>query len=208
MEQNDVRTAHLKHYSSCRHYQVEFHGFGRSMNASMDVEASYDAASGKSFRVIDESGSHVLLNHVLHKLLDTEKDDSREKDSGLTPANYEFKYLGTAFENGRQQFMFRVEPKARKKLLYRGKIWVDAHDYALVKVEAEPAVNPSFWIKNTNIHQLYLKSGEFWLPAQNRSETKVRMGGIAILTIDYGAYQIDAASSDSPLTADRLVSNQ
>jgi hypothetical protein len=28
------------------------------------------------------------------------------------------------------------------------------------------------------------------LPEKNRSETKVRIGGTAVLTIDYGIYQI------------------
>ena len=29
-----------------------------------------------------------------------------------------------------------------------------------------------------------------WLPHQNRSESKIRVGGTAVLTIDYGVYPI------------------
>jgi hypothetical protein len=32
--------------------------------------------------------------------------------------------------------------------------------------------------------------GGFWLPQQNRSETKVRIGGTAVMRIDYGAYRV------------------
>jgi len=71
------------------------------------------------------------------------------------------------------------------------RIWIDAGDYAVVRVEAQPAENPSFWIKNTDIHHVYAKSGEFWLPQTNTSESKVRLGGTAVLTIDYGTYQFE-----------------
>jgi hypothetical protein len=33
------------------------------------------------------------------------------------------------------------------------------------------------------------------LPAQNKSESKVRVGGTAVFTIDYGAYQIVSNAS-------------
>ena len=67
---------------------------------------------------------------------------------------------------------------------------MDAADFALAKVEAEPAKNPSFWISRTRIQFTNAKRGDFWLPEKNRSETKVRIGGTAVLTIDYGVYQI------------------
>jgi hypothetical protein len=84
-----------------------------------------------------------------------------------------------------------VEPIVASKFLYRGKIWVDARDFAVAKIEAEPAKNPSMWISRTEIAFTSAKTGDFWLPEQNRSETKVRIGGSAVLTIDYGSYQVD-----------------
>jgi hypothetical protein len=65
----------------------------------------------------------------------------------------------------------------------------------VVKFEAEPAKSPSFWIARTLIHQSFAKTGDFWLPRQNRSETKVRIGGTAFLTIEYGTYQIESNAS-------------
>ncbi len=41
----------------------------------------------------------------------------------------------------------RVEPQTNNKLLFRGRIWVDAEDFAVVRIEAVPAKNPSFWTK-------------------------------------------------------------
>ena len=81
-------------------------------------------------------------------------------------------------------------PKMKNKFLYRGKIWVDAKDFAVVRIKAEPAVNPSFWIKRTEIEHTYEKIGQFWLPAENRTESVIRLGGVAHLSIEYKDYKI------------------
>jgi hypothetical protein len=70
---------------------------------------------------------------------------------------------------------------------------VDAEDFAVVRLEAEPAKNPSFWTKNSEFELLYLKVSDFWLPARNRSISSIRLGGHAELTIQYTNYQITAA---------------
>jgi hypothetical protein len=67
---------------------------------------------------------------------------------------------------------------------------VDAADFAVVKMETEPAKSPSFWIARTLIHYTSAKTDGFWLPEQMRSETKVRIGGTAVLTINYGSYTV------------------
>lgn len=208
VEQNAARNQRMKYFTSRRHYNVEFHGLGKSMAADMHAQVTYNAASGKTFQILDESGSHLLLNHVLKKLLETEQDDSRQQRAGLTPANYNFQFETTALENGRTLYVFRVLPKVKSKLLYRGKIWIDADDYAVVRVEAQPAENPSFWIKSTDIHHIYAKNGEFWLPETNRSESKVRLGGSAVLTIDYGTYQFDEPHGLSPAESAEIAAHK
>jgi hypothetical protein len=91
-------------------------------------------------------------------------------------------------------------PVTDSKFLYRGRIWVDAADFALTRIKAEPAKNPSFWIQRPQITFSSTKTGDFWLPTSNRSETKVRVGGTAVFTIDYGTYQIDTVPSSATAT--------
>ena len=57
-------------------------------------------------------------------------------------------------------------------------------------METEPAKSPSFWISRTLIHYTSTKTDGFWLPEQVSSETKVRVGGTAVLTINYGSYDV------------------
>jgi hypothetical protein len=188
---NRARADGLKHYQSLRHYEVSYKGYAVQLDAKLTVEADYDAVSGKTFRIVSQSGSSLLVDKVLKRLVESERDAQQNKKANdLTPANYKFQLTGIEEAACRPAYILEVEPLVASKYLYRGKIWVDAADFAVAKIEAEPAKNPSLWISSTAINHEYLKTDGFWLPAQNRSKSKMRMGGTAMLTIDYGTYQV------------------
>jgi len=95
----------------------------------------------------------------------------------------------------------RVYPKLRSKYVYRGLVWVDGADFAVTRIEAEPAENPSFWTKKSQIHQEYGKVQGFWLPLKNESVSYIRLGGRATLTIEYTDYRVQAVQpSAAPST--------
>lgn len=195
IEANKKRTDDLKGYTEDRTYSVTYHGFPVSLSATMVVEATYEAPETKHFRILSLTGSKLLADRVLKRLLSTEEAAARNpQETALDPANYSFTLVGQESFDGRPCYLLAVVPKTDNKLLYRGTIWVDADDYAVTKINAEPAQNPSFWIRSTEIHHVYAKTGPFWLPEHNESDTHVRMGGSAVLTIDYGAYKTTETS--------------
>jgi len=184
---NRAQTNELKHYEALRHYQVQYKGFSANLVGKMEVSVTFDAASGKSFRIVSQSGSKLLCDKVLKKAVDSEVEAAHDQAAtALTPANYKFQLAGTESLEGRPAYVLDVEPVKDSKFLYRGKIWVDAADFAVVRIKAEPAKNPSFWIQRPQITYTSAKTGDFWLPTSNRSETKVLIGGTAVFTIDYG----------------------
>jgi hypothetical protein len=194
-EANQRRAEDLKHYSGTRNYHLEYHGLG-AISADMVVEAQYDAPGTKRFRVISEQGSKLIRNKVFKKLLEAEQeaaDPATQRKTALSRENYEFKLLGEEVLDGRRCYVVDVAPRTNNKFLYRGKVWIDAEDFAVTQIDAKPAVNPSFWIRRTAIHHRYIKVGEFWLPGQNRTISNIRLGGTATLTIDYGHYVISPA---------------
>ena len=192
---NQARAGELKHYQSVRHYEVEYKGYSAKIDAKLVVRADYDAVTGKTFQILSQSGSTLLIDKVLKRLLESENDADHDKTStALTPANYTFSLEGIENLDGRPAYVLDVQPLVESKYLYRGKIWVDAADFAVARIAARPAKNPSFWISSTAINHQYTRTDGFWLPAQNRSETKVRVGGTAVLTIDYGKYRVTPES--------------
>ena len=193
---NARRAQSLRGYRGKRDYKVSYHSFLSNRDAEMQVMVSFTAPDKKSFSVTSQSGSKLLINHVLLKLLDSEKEAVQQQNrtqSELSPRNYDFSLASTEHASSGEQYVLNVKPKIASKFLYNGKIWVDATDFAVVRMEGEPAKNPSFWISRTRIAYDFTKLGDFWFPAHTKSETQVRMGGRASLSIDYSDYEISTA---------------
>jgi hypothetical protein len=207
VQMNLYRVQALHAYRGTRTYRVEYHGFPGTRSAQMVVNVKYLSPGTKEFIVQSATGSKLIIDKVIKRLLEAEKealDAEVQRRSALTEDNYRFTLIG--YESGLSgaRYVLRMEPRTKDKFLYRGRIWVDAEDFAVVRLEAEPAKNPSFWTKNSEIEQVYMKVSDFWLPAYNRSVTAIRLGGHAELTIDYKDYEITGASRVSTLSMVRL----
>jgi hypothetical protein len=192
-QNNHQRALALRSYEGRRSYSLTYHGITGSRAAELEVVAHYQAPESKSFNVVSQSGSKVLQSKVLERLLESEREAAQvdnQRGTALTPENYKFTLLGSRPSPYGGCYRLGVEPKREDKFLYRGEICVNAADFAVESVNAEPAKNPSFWIKKTRIEHRYQKIGQFWLPAFNQTVTSVRLGGTATLNIVYSAYEL------------------
>lgn len=195
---NQLQEKTLQGYQGKRHYSLVYRGFTRTITAGMDVEVNYERGSGKTFKIISQEGSGTLCDRVLKRALDSEREASLDKSStALNSVNYKFQFVGMDRVGDRPAYILNVEPITPSKFLYKGKIWVDTVDFAVTKMEVQPAKNPSFWISRTQIHHSNEMTNGFWMPEKNQSETKVRIGGTAVMTINYLQYQITAQSNSS-----------
>lgn len=193
---NLQRERALRAYTARRIYEVNYRGIFGRRHAQLVVDAAYESPANKKFTIVSQSGSKFLLQRVLLRLLDSESEavqDNNRVRTALTPQNYSFSFLGLEDGPNGSLYVLKVVPKVRNKFLYRGKIWIDPQDFAIVQIEGEPATNPSWWIRRTQIRHKYAKLGQFWLPVHNQSVSQVRMGGKAVLTIEYDNYRITSA---------------
>jgi hypothetical protein len=194
---NAERARQMRSYQGKRIYRLEYHGFPGARSAEMVVDVKYEAPGTKEFTIQSETGSKLIIDRVFKKLLQSEKEAleaENVRSTALNEENYVFTLLDYEINSAGSLYVLSVEPRRKDKLLYSGRIWVDGEDFAVVRIEAEPAKNPSFWTRNTRIEHRYVKVNSFWLPAQNHSLTTVRLGGRADLTIDYQDYQVTPAS--------------
>ena len=193
VQRNDERARALTAYEGTRIYRLEYHGFPGGRSAEMTVKVEYRSPGIKEFEIQSETGSRLLIERVFHKLLQSEKEavtGENQPHVALNNENYRFALAGYESMPTGPCYVLSVEPLTKSKFLYRGRIWVDAEDFAVVRIEAAPAKNPSFWTKDTRIEQRYAKVGDFWLPVFNRSSSSIRLGGLAEFTIDYHYYHI------------------
>jgi len=186
---DDHRLAALAGYTGVRRYRFE--NKTSNKRAEITSRVACDNAGVKTFEVISESGSGFVRNHIIRKMMDAEQEASQKgdrHDSRIIPDNYDFRLIGTDVLGGRSSYVLEVNPKTRNKFLIRGRIWVDAEDFAIARVEGQPAKNPSFWIRSVQIVQRYERTGQFWLPAGNQSVAQARIFGTTEVSIDYFDY--------------------
>lgn len=200
MAANTQRAQALRGYRGKRIYHLDYKGLFGTHQAEMEVEAIYTAPDKKEFKILSESGSRLLINRVLLKLLNSEaeaQEEQNRKSLEISPANYDFSLDEIEHTSGGDFYVLNVRPKNKNRYLYRGKIWVDTHDFAVVRMQGEPQKNPSIWVSHTEIEYRWANKDSFWLPIHNVSVTQVRMGGKGVLTIDYTDYRITGVSPAS-----------
>lgn len=86
--------------------------------------------------------------------------------------------------------------------LIEGRIWVNVKDSSIVRIEGQPARNPSFWVHDVHFVHTYQRVGQFWFASSTRSTSEVRIFGPSKLTIENYDYELNppkdrAAEGDS-----------
>jgi hypothetical protein len=185
-----VRQSEMTGYMAVRHYTA----VTNKRKAEMLVRIVCASDGTKQFSVLTEEGSGAIRKHVLHKLLKEEEEASHRgtrEDTRLIPANYEFRLIGKESLDSGPAYVLEVSPKTSNKYLINGKIWVDARDYSIVRIEGQPARNPSFWVHGVHFVHTYQKIGQFWFASSTHTTSEVRIFGTAELTIDNSGYALN-----------------
>jgi len=199
------RTATFSGYTAMRRYHFENKKVGKS--ADVTVRVICDQTGAKTFEVTEESGSGFVRRRIIRRMIDAEREASgkgEHQQTRILPQNYDFTLLGTEVVDGRPSYVLEVSPKSENQFMVRGRIWVDAADFAVTRVEGRPAKNPSFWIRSVKVVHRYNRVGKFWLPVSNQSRADVRVFGQTDVRIEYFDYSItdaraktDSASGES-----------
>ena len=189
LAQNKRRNERLPNYSVTRTYQIQT--LEGKLAAQTVVRMDYRAPDAKTFEKTSEKGSGIVRHLVFDRLMDSESESSTGKehrDSALTPANYDFRFVGLEDVGPYHCFVLEVAPKRKDKYLFEGKIWIDSQDFAVARIEGHPAKKPSFWINHADFVREYQKVDEFWLPLRDETQVEVKIYGKRVLTVEHGPY--------------------
>lgn len=193
---NRLRDAQLEHYSVVRTYEVRNHE--GKLSAQEVVRMEYQAPGNKTFQKTSEKGSGKVRHMVFDRLMESESETAAGRehhDSALTPANYTFTRIGEEDLGPYHCYVVQATPKRQDKYLFEGSIWIDAQDFAVVKITGHPAKKPSFWINRADFVRQYQKIGEFWVPSRDETIVHMRLLGKKLFTIDHEEYSINAGEN-------------
>ena len=183
-------------YEGTRRYTLDNEKFQKHAELVVSVRCGTDGV--KHFEVVAEDGWKSANKHVLLKMLESETETSTPSfrtRTRITPDNYDFSLAGTELVDKRLTYVIDLIPKRDDKYLLKGRIWVDAQDFALVRVEGQPARNPSFWTRKVHFVHQYQKDGSFWFPVSTQSVTEARIFGTTNVTIGYFEYKPNSAQA-------------
>ena len=157
------------------------------------VEENFSAPDEKRFKVLERAGSGAVQKRVFRRLLEVEQETAREAvrpQVDLSRDNYDFTYLG--FDESANAYRFEATPSGENEYRLRGTIWVNAEDFAVQRIEGEPAQRHSMLIKRVRFVHEFAKFGEFWFPVHHTSTADLFLFGKATLEINYFDYRWDS----------------
>ena len=194
IERNRMRNEHLQRYSAVRTYEIR--NLQGKLAAQTIVRVDYEAPDKKTFNKTSERGSGIVRHLVFDRLIQSEGETSSGREhhnSAITEANYAFTLVGEEDAGPYRCFVLAATPKRNDKYLFEGKIWIDAVDFAIVKIAGQPARKPSFWINRVEFVREYQRIDGFWLPFRDETLVEVKVYGRKIFTVDHQQYVINPA---------------
>ena len=193
----ESRAQALRFYTSTRTYHLHNQRFRKT--AEMTVRFNYRHPGRKDFVVMSQSGSAIVNQRVLRRMMETEVEASQEalrRLHRITADNYDFRFLRRDSTDGRPVYVLDAAPKGKSKYLLRGEVWVDTADFAVAKVVGRPGANPSIWVRDSRFVYRFGKFGPFWLPLSTDSEADALIFGHTEVKIQYGGYEISPSPGD------------
>ncbi len=151
----------------------------------------------KQYQIESSSGGigEKVLRDILSKETEQPKDAQRKE---LSNENYDFQLLGEEMLNGRRCYLLRLNPRREERDLLRGKIWVDAENYNILRIEGSPAKNPSWWIRDLHILMDFADVNGMWLRTFTHAVANVRFKGRFVMVSRDLEYRFGEQTASRP----------
>jgi hypothetical protein len=190
-----ARVENVLAFTDVEHYAV-YRGKDSSQPvAQMTVRDSYKKGSGKTYTILSQSGSAVVLKLGLRPLLDNEtriNQPGQVAASWFTSANYSMKLKPGGIQdlNGRACYALAIAPKQKAPNLIDGTLWVDASDGSIVQVQGAPSKSPSIFAGTTHMMREYRNIDGYAMATHARAESSSFLFGRTVVVIDYSDYHL------------------
>jgi hypothetical protein len=162
--------------------------------AEETIQTVYTRAVGKEYTPTAQSGSAFLRGAVIDKVLAGEKDvnlAANREGALITSKNYDLQpQPGVVELNGHTCIFVTLKPLRKSPHLFTGKMWIDASDYTVVRLEGTPSQSPSVFAGQTTVARDYIKIDGFSMATHAEARSHTFLFGDTLLKIDYTNYKI------------------
>jgi hypothetical protein len=192
------RFQHVLSFTDIEHYQV-FRGKDEIHPAAeMTVKTTYKKGVGKSYDILSKSGSELIQHFGLQPLLDNEKTvnlPGNVERSWFDSSNYEMKLRpgGAQQLDGRDCYVLDVTAKRKAPNMINGRLWVDAKDGNIARLEGIASKSPSPFAGTTHMMRQYIELEGYPMATHARAESNSPLVGRTVVIIDYREYHLELA---------------
>jgi hypothetical protein len=109
------------------------------------------------YQVLELSGDSMVNHELIARYLYADKraTELSTASTAITPANYEFRYVGSIQLHDDLTYMFRIIPHKKKQGLINGILWLDGDTGIAVRLSGYLVKNPSIFVKRVNVTREY-----------------------------------------------------
>ena len=157
-----------------------------AQKGEFELQRHYAAPRTLQFKPVRFSGDGFVKTNVIARLLQSEVERVQNGDNALlaiTPTNYKFSYKGLSEIDGREVYVYQLNPHQKRVGLFKGRIYLDATTGSLVRTEGKVVKSPSFFVKNIQFLQDFADFGRFTFPVHLHSEATARIVGKTIVDV-------------------------
>jgi hypothetical protein len=182
-------------FTDIEHYSVYRGSDETHPVAEMTVKDTYKKGEGKTYTILSESGSAIMIRFGLKPLIDNEEKINKPgivDKSWFTSANYEMKLKAAEVQklNGRDCYVLAIKPREKAPNLIDGTLWADARDGTPAQIEGIASRNPSPFSGTTHMMRQYKNISSFAMASHARAESNSMFFGRTVVTIDYSDYKL------------------
>ncbi len=198
--ENQARFANVQRFTDLEHYVVYRGTDEVHPAAEMTVRMTYKKGIGKTYEILAQSGSTLILKYGLLPLLDNEKainDPARVSQSWFTSANYEMNLRPGVQQtiDGRPAVALAVTPLRKAPNMIEGTLWIDINDHSLVEVEGVASKSPSIFAGITHMQRHYTNMQGYAMATHARAQSSSALFGRTVINIDYSDYHFEIRSA-------------
>ena len=189
------RIDRLAAYTVTEHYAVFRGRDDVHPAAEMVVKTTYRKQSGKSYQVLSQRGSAIWRREVLGTLLENEKKMSLPgnlETALINSANYEMRLDQNSIQslNGRDCLVLDITPKRESQYLFKGVLWVDARNYAIVQLKGMASRSAFFLASAADVSRQYTELDGLPMATHAAAISGGALLGRTVVKVDYVDYQI------------------
>lgn len=169
-----------KAYSLTREYKLFDEG-ATTPKGEVVATVNFLPPNAKSYDIDHSTGG--VGERVVRHILDHEVDVARDsRDAMIDAQNYDFDLVGEETIGAHPCYKLSITPKHQRKDLLNATLWVDKDSYRILRIEGEPAKNPSFWVKDVHLTLNFNEVAGMWMQTETHAVARLRFGGEYKLT--------------------------